>query len=529
MNRRSLLGLASFAAFGLSTATRARGFQADLAEDQTLRLSSWALPSMIRPSNEGGPLSMMTLNAFMSPFYEDENGELAPGICTDWSVSDDGLVYTLTVDPAATFSDGSPVTAADIKFSWEYLTWPETASWAPSFLTGPIAGFADVVNGTTKDLSGLVVIDDATLQITLSEPFTPFYKSMGLNVGGVVKRENVLSGDDWDSDPVCCGPYKLESWNKDSGELNWVPNEHWWGTPVTIQRVNYRYVQDPNTMGIMYDNDEVDVIQPSDILAAQFKAGPQAADLIPIPQGGAVFYGFNTSRAPMEDVNVRRALLKASDMGTIIQAVFQGGAKPAFGLTPPELAGFLDPGPYFDPDGARAALAASSYGSADALPPISIRVSTNVTEYVRVTEALQQMWKEILGIDITITLRAQGEAADDGVSQGFRLSLGAVYNDPAVIVSGLGLSTNSFMVNWIKTVNEELDATLVEANVLPATEQERRIALSQQAEQILMDQAYYIPIIWVEYFFATKPWVNGLKTNAVLSLHSLPEMTISAH
>jgi ABC-type transport system substrate-binding protein len=110
----------------------------------------------------------------------------------------------------------------------------------------------------------------------------------------------------------------------------------------------------------------------------------------------------------------------------------------------------------------------------------------------------------------------------------FRLSLGAIYNDPPFIVSGLGLSTNSFMVNWIKAENAELDTILTEANTIAAAEVDQRIALSQQAEQMLMDQAYYIPILWVEYFFATKPWVNGLKSNSVLSLFTMPEMTISA-
>ena len=139
------------------------------------------------------------------------------------------------------------------------------------------------------------------------------------------------------------------------------------------------------------------------------------------------------------------------------------------------------------------------------------------------------MWKETLGVDVTISLRAQGEEADDGISQVFRLSFGTLFNDPAVIVAGLGLSTNSFMVNWVKAQNADLDAILIDANTRPSEEVEKRIELSQQAEAMLMEEAYYIPIIWVEYYFATKPWVNGLKSNSVLSLYTLPEMTISKH
>jgi ABC-type oligopeptide transport system substrate-binding subunit len=279
----------------------------------------------------------------------------------------------------------------------------------------------------------------------------------------------------------------------------------------------------------MYDNDEMDIVHPSDILAGQMKASDNADQLYLIPYGGVYFFSFDTSRAPMEDVNVRRALLKASDMGTIVQAVFQGGANPAYGLISPNLPAFTDPQPYYDPEGAKAALAASTYGSAEALPPISVRVGTNLTEYVRVTEALQQMWQETLGIEITISPRAQGEEADDGVSQLFRLSLGTLFLDTSASVSALGLRTGSYMSTNVKAAHPEIDAILTQADTLPREQEAERTELYQQAEQMLMDQAYYIPIIWVEYYFAVKPWVTGMKSNSSLSLYTLPEMTIAEH
>jgi peptide/nickel transport system substrate-binding protein len=534
INRRQLVAGVPFAALGLAGAGRqARGasppLQAELAEDQTLRLVSWALPAYIRPSNEGGPLRMMTENTFMPPFYEDENGELLPGVCTDWSVSEDGLTYTLTMDPRAKFSDGSPVTAADLKFSWEYMCYPDTKSGNAPYVVASVVGYEDAVSGTTTDLAGLVVVDDATLVITLSQAFTPFIKAIATYMAGVVKKDNALTGDDWDRTPVCCGPYKLESWNEDSGELSWVPNEHWWGPPPTIQRVEYRYIQDANTQSIMYDNDEVDVIQPTDILSVQLKTGPHAADLYTIPYGGVYIFAFDTTRAPMDDVNVRRALQKASDMGTIVQAVFQGNQDVAYGLISPNLSAFSNLPPYFDPEGAKAALAASTYGSAENLPPISVRVGTNLTEYVRIAEALQQMWRDVLGVEITISLRAQGEDADDGVSQVFRTSLGTSYLDTSTTVSDLGLSTGPYMTSLVKAKNDDLDAILHQADTLPVTQEEERTRLYRQAEQMLMDQAYYIPIIWVKYYFAVKPWVIGLKSNSSLSLYTLPEMTITEH
>jgi peptide/nickel transport system substrate-binding protein len=501
--------------------------QAELAENQELRLVSWGLPAYIRPSNEGGPLRMMTENTFMPPFYEDEGGNLVPGICTEWSVSDDGLVYTLKMNPDAKFSDGTPVTASDLKFSWEYASYPETKSGTAQYLTGPIAGSAEVFGGTSKEISGLVAVDDATLQITLTRPFSPFAKTFSTFFAGVIKKDNTLVGDTWDETPICCGPYKVESWDKAAGELNWVPNEHWWGAKPTITRINYRYIQDVNTQSIMYDNDECDVIHPSDILSSQLNNGPHAQEMYLIPYGGTVFFAFDTSRAPMDDVNVRRALLKASDMGTIVQAVFQGGARPAFGMTSFNLSSFDDPAPYFDPEGAKAALAASSYGSAEGLPAITVRVGTNTTEYVRVAEALQQMWQDTLGIQVTISTFAQGEQAEDGTSQVFRISAGTLYSDPGVLVTNVGLSTNNYMITYLKTSNPDLDALLNEGNSMPLENEAERIAIFRQAEQMIMDQAYYIPILWVRYYFATKPRVSGLKSNSSLSLYTLPEMTIT--
>ena len=64
---------------------------------------------------------------------------------------------------------------------------------------------------------------------------------------------------------------------------------------------------------------------------------------------------------------------------------------------------------------------------------------------------------------------------------------------------------------------------------MPAENAAERGALYQRAEAMLMDLAFYIPIIWVQYYYAVKPWVNDLKSNSSLSLYTLPAMTISQH
>lgn len=519
--------------------------QGDLAADQTLRFVSWALPKNIAPQLEGGPLRLMTQNTFRPPFVLDKEGKLLPGVCTKWEVSADGLKYTLTMDPQAKFSDGSQVTAADLKFSWEYLTDPTTKSGTASYVTAPIVGYADMLAGKAKELSGLVAKDAATLEITLTKPYTPFIKALSTFIAGVVKKDNVLATPSttdntgatvvtWDEKPVCCGPYQVASWDKASGEINWVPNPHWWGPKPTIQKVNYRYVLDANTESIMYDNNEMDVLFPSDLLRGQLAKGSHAKELQRIPYGGSYFYYFRLSRKPMEDVNIRRALLKATDMGAIVQAVFQGSQDPAYGIIPPTLEGYTNPKSYYDPDGAKKALAASTYQTADKVPPITIEVGTNLPEYIKTSEALQQMWKDTLGINVTIHTYPAGTDPSTLSGNMFRSSLGTLVNDPSAAPSAMGLSTNALMrsnvlKDYTGPIDTELDDALNKADAMPLSQEADRVKLYQQAETMIMDQAFYIPIIWVAYYDAVKPWVRGFATNTDNCLYTLPEVSIAKH
>src|SRR3954451_19671323 len=183
-----------------ATATAAPA--SDLAADQTLRLVSFSVPAFINPAREGASLRMMTENTFRPPFFLDKDSKQLPGVCTKWDVSSDGLKYTLTMDPAAKFSDGSAVTAADLKFSWEYLCYPETKSGTASYLAAQIAGSADVVGGKTKDLAGLVAKDPGTLEVTLAKPYTPFAEAFSTFIAGVIKKDTTASGDGWDMKPI---------------------------------------------------------------------------------------------------------------------------------------------------------------------------------------------------------------------------------------------------------------------------------------------------------------------------------------
>jgi ABC-type oligopeptide transport system substrate-binding subunit len=506
----------------------------DRATDQSLRITGFGQPTTLEPAQEGGSLRCMTQNVWRPLFYLNEKGELLPGVCNKWEVSEDGLKYTFHVDPQAKFSDGSPITASDIKKSYEHSADPALKTWTQPYLSAPILGAQDVVDGKTKEMKGIVAKDDQTVEMTLTSPYTPFIKNTANYIGGIIKASDAAKGDGWEAKALSSGPYVVDSWNRDSGEVSWVVNKNWWGEKPVIQKVTYKYIKDANTQSIAYENNETDVFLPSDILSTELRKGPHAKELHLIPYGGEYYFYFMLDRKPMDDPQVRLAFLKATDMGTAVNAVFQGGQSPAFGIISPNLDCYTNPKTYFDPDGAKAALAASTYKSAAGLPPITFAVRTNLPEYIHVAEALQQMWKQNLGVDVTIHQIDQATDPVRNSAQIMRDSLGTLIYDPSAAASAMGLSQNIIVNGYAPKgwQDKDLDGLLNKADSLPLTQESDRCKLYQQAEQMIMNKAYFMPIIWVQYYYAVKPWVMNYASNIDLSLYPLagsPAMYIAKH
>jgi oligopeptide transport system substrate-binding protein len=341
-------------------------------------------------------------------------------------------------------------------------------------------------------------------------------------------------GDGWEAKATASGPFQVDSWNRDTGEVSWVQNKNWWGAKPLIKKVTYRYIKDNNTSSIMYDNNEMDVFLPADIISAQLRKGAHASELHLIPYGGEYYYLMRTDTKPFDDPKVRLAFLKATDMATAVQAVFQGGQVPATGLISPNLDCYQNLKSYYDPAGAKMALAESTYKTADALPPITVAVGTNLTEYIQLSEAVQQMWKQNLGVEVTI--HKYDKATDPALqtAQIFRRSLGTLIYDTSASISAMAASENTpfKLGTGGGYVNSKVDDFLHKADTLPLNKNADRCSMYDQAETIAMSEAPYIPIIWVNYYYAVMPWVKIYASNIDLSLYSLasnPPLYIAKH
>ena len=141
--------------------------------------------------------------------------QLAPDLAESWEVSGDGLTYTFRLRPNAVFHDGRPVTAHDVKYSFERALDPETGSATVDAYLDDIVGAEERLAGEAQQVEGVRVVDDRTVTITIKEPRSYFLAKLTYPAAFVVDRENIEEdGEQWTREPNGTGPFRLKEWSR---------------------------------------------------------------------------------------------------------------------------------------------------------------------------------------------------------------------------------------------------------------------------------------------------------------------------
>lgn len=440
----------------------------------------------------------------------DPQLNLVPDLAASWQVSPDGTVYTFYLRQNARFHDGRPVTAQDVIYSWERAADPATASDTVLTYLGDIVGVREMVEGRADHISGLQALDDHTLQVTLDAPKPYFLLKLTYPTAFVVDRANVESGPQWYRRPNGTGPFRLIEWRRFEVMIYERNSDFYLGAPgLPYVVVNLYAGEDVR----LYEAGEVDIasvslhnvdrfLDPSEPLSAELRTA------VGLCTGYVVF---DTTQPPFDDVNVRRAFTMAFDRQKYIDVLMRGRALPAVGPYPPGLPGFnyaLQGLPY-DPARARQLLKESQYGGPEGLPPIVYTDAGIGSTAGADVAAMAQMWKQNLGVELIIE-NLEPNYYLDMIYTGYHgqmISGGwcADYLDPENFADVLFHSRAQ--QNTGNYSNPELDALLDQARV----EQDvtRRIALYQQAEQMIVDDAPVLfTVHWLSYVLV-KPYVKG--------------------
>ncbi len=493
-------------------------------DEQILRMVT---PSTFRmdPLTYGGDLWQLQMMVFQALTRFDEGDQLVPGVADKWESTPDAKTWTFTLNPNAKFSDGSPLTANDVKWTFDWLTNPKSKSVSADVTAGRIVGFDKMQAGTTDSLEGVVVKDDRTVVFTLTAPFLPFPKLAASYNAVILKKDNVLTGgEEWWRKPVTSGFFKVTEYTPgDQATMTLERNEFWWREPAKLKRFIMKLVADPQTELVQYDNNEIDGLpaQPAEFAQAIKPNGPRSADLFWSIVPGLYFFAFYQPIKPFDDVKVRQAFASAVDVNALSAAALNSYFPPQKRNLP---AGFACGGdqqwqPPLNPARAKQLITESTYGSVDKLPKVTIVISEQggasaLGTWGKVAAAMQQQLKDNLGVNVDLVRQnftstaAQIDYMKNLGSGGvLRLSASATASDPSYL-GNLARSTSSG--NYAQYKNPKVDTLLTQAD--SETDAGKRCDLYSQVDQTMSEEAYFLAPFRNSSTWFFKPKVRGLFT-----------------
>ena len=328
----------------------------------------------------------------------DENGEPYPSLAASWAVSDQGRTYTFTMRPNLRFSDGTPLTSADVRRSWLRILDPATRSSAPDVLS-IIAGADERLAGGPEEAVGITAPDARTLVVRLRHPAS-YFPAITATPATFVVPPDADASPDWQQvdEFIGSGPYVAES--LDAAKLMLVANERYVAGPPPITRVDWLVSVESDAVQA-YADEEADLAGVSSAVASWMAYDP---DFGPALHEGASlsvqYIGFDTSRPPFDDVRVRRAFADALNRRRLVPLAEGNGGTPASSIVPPALwpEGLPDTFAH-DADRARALLNDAGYARRGDLGVISVDdAGLGVGPAVAV-------WREELGARISVESR----------------------------------------------------------------------------------------------------------------------------
>jgi oligopeptide transport system substrate-binding protein len=520
MNRTRVLGLALGLAL-LAVLAPPAG-----AQPQVFRINNLAEPESVDPGIVTGVPEHRIVSNLFEGLATNDPKDLSPqpGMARSWSISKDGLTYTFTLRDA-TWTDGRKVTAHDFVYAWERVLNPKLGAKYAQQLYYLKHG-EDYNKGKVTDFRqvGVRAADDRTLVVTLHAP-TPYFLFLTTfyTLYPVPRWTIEAHGTDWvkPGKIVSNGPFRLASWVPQRELVLEKNPAHWDAATVKLDRVVFIPTDDLNTAYKQFQAGESDWC--TSVPPAQIDAAKQRPEYYATPYLGTYFIRFNVTKPPFADVRVRKALSMAVDREALTRFVTKAGEIPTTSFVPASLSGYEGPrGPGLDPAAAKKLLAEAGFPGGKGFPKTELLYNTS-EQHRAITQAIQQMWKEHLGIDVELVnvewkvYLAKLSSLDYQISRGGWIG---DYPDP-----------NTFLDMWISGggnnrtgwSNKRFDELIARAQTLAGRE---RMTLLAEAEKILVvDEAPILPL----YTYVNKGMlsrkVKGWQPN-ILDQHPLKFISI---
>ncbi|MCW5938000.1 MAG: peptide ABC transporter substrate-binding protein [Fimbriimonadaceae bacterium] len=445
----------------------------------------------------------------------DEDSKPTGYLAEKWEVSPDGKTYTFTLRDAK-FHNGRAVTAADVKWSLERTANPKLASPVADAYLGDILGVKERIEGSANEISGVKVVDDKTVEITLVKPTPYFLGKLTFLTAAVLPKESVPAETAITqvSQMIGAGPFKVKTYLAQQSIILEANKDYHGGAPL-LESIERPVIGDAVTRLNKYKNGELDLVMLERQDVAPLQKDEKFKNDLKLFQRPAIWYvGLNQNVIKeFKDKRVRQAVAKAIDKQRIVDELLGGINSVANGIVPPGVPGGGRPeaaAHKYDVASAKALLGDAGYPGGIGFPALTLTFREDRPDIKLVAEAVASDLKKNLGIDVKLQTMEWGAYLEkyNAKKQGFfHMRWAADYLDPQNFLSHMLATWGP--ENKIGYSNAAFDELCRQADTLQ--DMDARLPLYAQAEDLVLDDAVWIPIYFQRDAELIRPQVAGLR------------------
>lgn len=449
---------------------------------------------------------------------DDGTSEIVPSLAKSWTVSDDGLTYTFTLNEGVKFANGADLTSSDVLYTiMRMLTYEKAVN---DDIYDMIQGAQDVVDGKATELSGFKIIDDYNFAITLAQPYGAFLACLTTPGASIFDEETTeKAGDQFGIDPsvtIGTGPFTFYGWEFNS-ELVLTANKDYWDGAPACEGLILKVIPDEATARMMFENGELDILDMdnnSSQLEYFLNNDTYKDQIVSGVRVGIYYICLNEKFPELSDARVRKALQYSIDRQAILDSLYAGLGELENGIFPHGLIGYnaeLAAIPY-DVDQAKQLLADAGYPDGFEM---ELCYSSDAGQTTKdMLEIISAYWAEI-GVTAKVTEVDEGSFYDmraAGEIEAYTSNWSADFNDPDNFIYSFFGNEGNIERRGFGYTNSEAIARVAAARAI--VDEDERVAEYQDLEKlIIQDDAAWVPLFSKQHLFVVNPRVSGFKVS----------------
>lgn len=468
--------------------------------------------------------------------------QVQPQLAQSWGLSPDGLSWTFHLKPRLKFSDGTPLTSADVAYSIDRALQPATRSTVAPVFLALIRDSDKLLAGSIASLinDSLLTPDPNTIVMRTRKQAAYFLAMLTHPCSYVVEKKLIDTyGANFTGHLAAgggAGPFKVTQYIHGK-EIDFAPNANYYDAQPQLRKVIFPFYPQAAAAYQAYQTGKADT---SGVPVSVYASDKKRPDFHQVPQLWINYYTMNYLVKPFDNIHIRQAFALAIDKTAIANNVWQGTVIPTNHIVPQGMPGY---NPHLTgPDGTQSlkgnpALAKSlfnlglkeeGWSSISQLPPIKLTYAKDTSNFEQEAKALIAMWQQVLGVTVTAdpvdynTLLDEVTAATNNPQgmQMWELAWVAEYPDPQDWLTrqfDMGVPNNNMNYGQnsssdaARQQNTQKQLEAADANF----QQEARLQAYQKAEQQLVNDVAWLPMEQVTEVFLRKPYVIGMVDNAL--------------